>query len=78
MESGNLVLEAAKIMVVGMTTVFCFLCFMIYFLKAQGWFLMRFFPQAKETAAEQGAKISSETLRKIALEAIREYTKTRG
>ncbi|MDR2638746.1 MAG: OadG family protein [Helicobacteraceae bacterium] len=78
MESGTLILEAAKIMLVGMATVFAFLCFMIFFLKAQGWFLTRFFPQAKRVEAAQNAKISDATLQKIALSAIDEYKKKRG
>jgi Na+-transporting methylmalonyl-CoA/oxaloacetate decarboxylase gamma subunit len=65
-------------MIVGMATVFSFLCFMIFFLKAQGWFLTRFFPQAKAASARSGAKISDETLGKIALKAIDEYKKRRG
>lgn len=78
MENGTLILEATKIMVVGMSTVFTFLCFMIAFLKAQGWALTRFFPQVKPAATEQSATISDATLQKIALAAIAEYKKRRG
>ncbi|MDR2033749.1 MAG: OadG family protein [Helicobacteraceae bacterium] len=78
MESGN-ILEAVKIMVVGMATVFTFLLFMIAFLKAQGWFLTRFFPQKKAAEiAPSGSKISDATLQKIAIAAISEYKKKRG
>jgi sodium pump decarboxylase gamma subunit len=77
-ESGTLIQEAVKIMVVGMATVFTFLCFMIVFLKTQGWFLTRFFPQKKPIAAKQNAKISDATLQKIAIAAIDEYKKKRG
>jgi Na+-transporting methylmalonyl-CoA/oxaloacetate decarboxylase gamma subunit len=75
-ESGTLILESVKVMIVGMTTVFSFLCFMIFFLKAQGWLLTRFFPQVKPAA--QGAKISDATLQKIALAAIDKYKKKRS
>lgn len=46
----DLVLESLKIMVVGMVTVFAFLWFMILFLKVQGKFLTRFFPQKEAVA----------------------------
>jgi Na+-transporting methylmalonyl-CoA/oxaloacetate decarboxylase gamma subunit len=65
-------------MIVGMSTVFAFLCFMIWFLKAQGWLLTRFFPQAKHTTtAVADLKISDATLTKVVLAAIDEYKKKR-
>jgi Na+-transporting methylmalonyl-CoA/oxaloacetate decarboxylase gamma subunit len=76
---GELILEAVKIALVGMATVFTFLCFMIVFLKAQGWFLTRFFPQKNAAVAANGSKpkISDATLQKVALAAISEFKKKR-
>ncbi|GHS88844.1 hypothetical protein FACS189487_07970 [Campylobacterota bacterium] len=75
----SLILEAAKIMVVGMTTVFAFLTFMIFFLKVQARILTRFFPQKEpETQAAQtigSAKLQGEQLNKVILAAIGEFRK---
>lgn len=48
----DLVLESIKIMAVGIITVFAFLAFMIGYLKVQGWFFTRFFPQSETPAGE--------------------------
>ncbi|GHV03840.1 hypothetical protein AGMMS50229_03890 [Campylobacterota bacterium] len=75
------VFEAVKIMVVGMVTVFSFLVFMIFFLKAQGAFLTRFFPQKPlplvpiPTNDASSLDIKDPTLHQVILAAIGEHTK---
>ena len=45
----NLVIEAVKFMVLGMTTVFSFLIVMVFVLKAQAKIVNKFFPQKNKT-----------------------------
>ncbi len=45
----NLVLEALKFMVLGMTTVFSFLILMVFVLKAQAKIVNKYFPQKSKT-----------------------------
>lgn len=75
--STNLVLEAVKIMVVGMVTVFAFLGFMVIFLKIQGWFLTRFFPQNSVVADPQANRsdVSDSSLIAVITAAISQYKK---
>ncbi|MDR2905132.1 MAG: OadG family protein [Helicobacteraceae bacterium] len=75
----DVIWSATKVMIVGMTTVFVFLTFMILFLKAQGAVLTRYFPQ-KPAAASAGAKgkLQGDSLQKVILAAIAEYKKRRS
>lgn len=56
----HLIAESMKIMVVGMLTVFGFLWLLIGVLKAQGWFLTKFFPEQPAAVTQPTASSAPE------------------
>ncbi len=61
----NLVTEAIKFMVLGMTTVFLFLILMIYILKAQAYIIQKYFSDTEKqdsTLAKDNQSSSAQTV----------------
>jgi len=57
----NLIAEAFKFLILGMSTVFLFLILMVYVLQLQSMIVAKYFPQSKEedtTGAKSTSKVS--------------------